>query len=470
MGAMDILADASRFIPSVEAPKRYVSLNEKLMWTGLVLVLYFVLTEIPLYGVPKQTYDWLAPLRFIFAGSAGTLMELGIGPIVTAGIILELFVGSGIVTLDLSKPEDREKFTAAQKTFAIIMIIFESAVYVLGGRYGRIGVDLSYLICGIILLQLFVGSFITLLMDELVSTWGIGSGISLIIAAGVAQTIFWEGFSPLKDSYGNIIGAVPALVASGGRNWFRGNYPDMVGLIATLIVFIVVIILQTVRIEIPVSYGGVKGVRGKYPISLLYISNVPVIFAAALFADIYLVAQMAWTRFGASENWLVRSLVSLLGTFEPSPQGGLVPKGGLAYYMNSPTNPSALAADPLRGLTYFLALLVACIVFAIIWVELAGMDPKSIAKQFVSGKMGITGFRSSPRVIESLLRRYIYPVTVVGAVGVAAIAAFGNFAGSLGSGMGVLLATMIIWQYYQNIARERVEETHPILRKILRMR
>lgn len=469
MDFLEIFSKASKFIPGVRRPQKHVTLNEKLMWTGIVVIIYYLLTQIPLYGIPKVTSDYLAQLRFIFAGQAGTLVELGISPIVTAGIILELLVGSKIIELDLTSPEDRAKFTAAQRTFAVLMIILEASIYVFGGRYGRIGTNITLSLALILFAQLFIGSYIILLLDELTSTWGIGSGISLFIAAGVAQTIFWETFSPLKDQNGNYIGAIPALILSGGTEWYRPGLPSAIGLIASVAVFIIVIIAQTVKIEIPISYRSFKGMRGKYPISLLYISNIPIIFASTLFADVFLVSQMLWTRFSNTSNEILRTLVSLLGVYQTTETGNLVAVGGLAYYMTAPYGIYAVFQDPVRSVAYTILLICISILFGYIWVELSGMDPKSIAKQIVSGGMTIPGFRSSIKVVENVLRRYIYPVTVVGAVLVGIIAAFADFIGSLGRGMGILLATMIIWQFYEAIARERIQEAHPLVRKMMRM-
>ncbi|MEM3823618.1 MAG: preprotein translocase subunit SecY, partial [Candidatus Bathyarchaeia archaeon] len=80
----------ARILPEIKAPERRVRFNEKLLWTALVLILYLVMSQVPLYGISAESSPELAPLRIIFASTRGTLMELGIGPIVTAGLILQL--------------------------------------------------------------------------------------------------------------------------------------------------------------------------------------------------------------------------------------------------------------------------------------------------------------------------------------------------------------------------------------------
>ena len=62
-----------------------------------------IMSITPLFHFGNQQ-DQFAFLRIIFASTQGTLTELGIGPIVTAGLILQLLQGSDILKLDLSNP------------------------------------------------------------------------------------------------------------------------------------------------------------------------------------------------------------------------------------------------------------------------------------------------------------------------------------------------------------------------------
>jgi hypothetical protein len=97
MGFRNVVFAIERYFPEVERPKRHVPLKEKFMWTGIVLLLYFILAEIPLYGIPAQIQDYFATLRFVLAGRSGSLLTLGIGPIVTASIVMQLFAGAKII-------------------------------------------------------------------------------------------------------------------------------------------------------------------------------------------------------------------------------------------------------------------------------------------------------------------------------------------------------------------------------------
>jgi len=122
--------------------------------------------------------------------------------------------------------------------------------------------------------------------------------------------------------------------------------------------------------------------------------------------------------------------------------------------------------DPLRAFGYLAILVAFCIVFSITWLEVGGIGPSTVAKQLVDSGMQIPGYRRSGRAIESILKRYIPTVTVLGGIIVGLIAGVSDFFGVFGSGMGILLAVGIIYQYYEILMRERAAELYPAFRKI----
>jgi len=466
---IELFRPLSKYFFAITPPKKKVRFNEKLMWTALALVIFFIMSQIPLYGLGKGgEADPFGALRVIFASKRGTLMELGIGPIVTAGLILQILSGSKMIDVDRSNPEDRALFTSASKILGVAMVLFEALAYIIGGVYGTITIETQF----IILLQLLSAGIVLIMLDELLQKgWGFGSGISLFIAAGVAQTIWWNSIAPLGPMgdgrfYGALISFGQALTGGAGilAAIYRGEgLPDMVGLLATIIVFVIVIYLNGLRVEVPVSYARYRGFRGKYPIKLLYVSNIPVIFAAALFGNIFFISQILWSKYNqAGTNfWL-----NLLGTFEL--QGNQYqPVGGLVYYVISPQRLGAVIADPIRALVYMGLIMMACVFFATTWVQVGGMDARSVAKQLLDSGMQIEGFRRSFTPIQQLLSKYIPTVTILGGLIVGAVSASADFVGAFGSGMGILLMVGILDQYYQILAKERLSEMYPAIGGLL---
>ncbi|MCQ8898526.1 MAG: preprotein translocase subunit SecY, partial [Hadesarchaea archaeon] len=178
-----------RLLPEVEVPKRHVSFREKFFWSALALLLFLVMTQVPLYGVERQTQSFFGALRYVLASHAGSLVELGIGPIVTAGIIMQLLVGAKLIGLDLRDREDRALFTGAQKLFSILMAFFQGGALVMGGWYTRGGTPLPLETRMVVLGQLVLGALVVMYLDELVSKYGFGSGIGLFILGGVATEV-----------------------------------------------------------------------------------------------------------------------------------------------------------------------------------------------------------------------------------------------------------------------------------------
>ncbi|MBS7625264.1 MAG: preprotein translocase subunit SecY [Candidatus Bathyarchaeia archaeon] len=453
-----------QFIPEIKAPERRVSFNEKLLWTALALIIYLIMSEIPLYGLERS--EEIIFYRVIFASSRHTLMELGIGPIVTAGLILQLLAASGFISVDFSNPEDRSLFSGVSKVFSIIMTIIQASAYLLGGFFGSLEIRQAI----IIFLQLVFAGFIVLLLDEMIQKgWGIGSGISLFILAGVAQHIMIDCFSILRlEKYfqGIIPAIIEVLVTGGSLNelFVRSVGPSILGLISTIGIFLFCIYAQGVRVEIPISHSRFRGFRGRYPISLLYVSNLPVIFASALFGNIYIIAQILWSNYRFNES--LSPWIKLIGDFEYA-QGGYRPIGGLAYYIMAPRGFMDVLESPVRYIIYALLLILFCVIFSWVWLQVGGLDPKTVAKQLVDAGMQVPGFRRAEKPVEFILKRYIPIVTLLGGFIVGLLAAIADFFGAFGTGTGILLSVGIIYQYYQQIMSERIEEIYPGIRRFL---
>ena len=466
---IELFKPLARFFPNISAPDRKVNFNEKVFWTAMALIIYFVMSHVPLYGTQGMSQaDPLGALRVIFASNRGTLMELGIGPIVTAGLILQVLSGSRMVDIDMTNPDDRSMFTSASKILAVVMTVFEASAYLLGGTYGTITVQTQI----VILVQLVIAGTIVMLLDELLQKgWGLGSGISLFIAAGVAQSIWWDSIAPMGPmGDGKMYGAMIAFVQGIAKGeqllniFYRSQgLPDMVAFLTTLVVFAIIIYFNGMRVEVPVSYAKYRGFKGQFPLKLLYVSNIPVIFAAALFGNIYFVSQIIWSRYnqGNANFWL-----NLIGQFTTSNQQ-YTPTGGLVYYVTAPHNLPGVLADPVRAGVYALLLVIFCIFFAVTWVEVGGMDANTVAQQLLDSGMQIEGFRRSQMPIRQLLQRYIPVVTILGAIIIGVIAASADFLGAFGSGTGILLTVGIIEQYYQILVKERITELYPGARAFL---
>ncbi|MEM2387977.1 MAG: preprotein translocase subunit SecY [Candidatus Thermoplasmatota archaeon] len=487
--------------PAIKKPKGHVPFRTKLLWTLICLILYYILSQTMIYGLDPKSTDLFAGFRFVIAGESGSIVHLGIGPIVTASIILQLFVGAKIINLNLEDEDDRAFYQGFQKVLIVIMIFVEAIPQVFGylspstSLISKVG---SFWARSIIVLQLFVGAMLVFWMDELISKWGIGSGVSLFIAAGVSTAIVTGLFSWLPANAGEELstsnppaGTIPKtiyltskmslgeLVGGGFEQIFISPPNPLIALIGTAIIFVFVVYAESSSVELPLAHESVRGARGRYPLRLMYASNIPVILMAALLANINMFGMLLWRSkipFIGGAWWI--------GQYEA---GSTHPTAGGIWYLTAPNGlyswflpliDRRYAAylqghEPwqmiLRLIIFSAVFLLGCVFFGKFWIETTNMGPEAVARQIESSGMQIPGFRRDPRVLKKVLERYIPALTILSSLLVGLLAIFADMIGTVGntSGTGVLLTVGIVIRLYEDIAREQAMEMHPVLRKFL---
>jgi len=449
-------------LPEVTSPDRKVPFKERVLWTSISLFVFLVCCQIPLYGiVTSKSADPFYWMRVILASNRGTLMELGISPIITSGMVMQLLAGSRIIDVDQSLKEDRALFGGAQKLFGMLITAGEAIAYVMSGMYG----DLRELGVGnatLIIAQLFFAGIMVLLLDELMQKgYGLGSGISLFIATNICESIVWKAFSPTTMNTGKgteFEGAIVACfhflasrqdkVLALREAFYRQSAPNLTNLFATVLVFFVVIYFQGFRVDLAVTYQKVRGQQGSYPIKLFYTSNIPIILQTALVSNLYFFSQLLYRRFKSN------MLVNLLGQWQETDFGGQsVPVGGLAYYISPPTSFSSIWEDPFHALTYVAFVLLTCALFSKTWIEVSGSSPRDVAKQLRDQQMLFQGHREQSLI--KVLDMYIPTAAAFGGMCIGMLTIIADFLGAIGSGTGILLAVTIIYQYFEMMYKEQ---------------
>jgi len=487
MTLRDTLEPFFNKLPAVASPEKHVHFKDKLWWTLGVLVLYFALANVPLFGMSKNSIDLFETYRAVIAGASGSLILLGIGPIVTASIVLQLLVGAEIIKMDLSDPKDQAFFHGAQKFLVFVMIILEALPQLLGGYIqpdpglaASLGVGLG-VVTFLLLIQIFVGGALILFMDEVVSKWGIGSGVGLFIVAGISEQIVTGLVNWQYDQSGIPIGLIPKWVYifqnegidylfSGEGLRFMLIQGGILALVSTVLIFLLVVYVESTRIEIPLAHSAVRGARGRFPVKLIYSSVLPMILVRALQANIQMVGII-----------LAGRGITILGEFS-----GSHPLNGIMYYLapiNSPYDwiPSlvqtsfaeyGVAATPaiwqiaLHVLVDATMLVGGGIIFALFWIETTGMGAKPTAQKIFNSGMQIPGFRRNISSIEKVMQRYIPKVTVIGGAFIGILTLIASLLGTVGSagGTGLLLTVSIVYRLYEDIASEQMMEMHPMIR------
>jgi preprotein translocase subunit SecY len=473
-------------LPAVASPEGHVHFKNKLMWTLGILVLYFALANIPLFGLSSDSIDLFEQYRAFFAGASGSLMLLGIGPIVTASIVLQLLVGADVIKLNMSDPADQAFFQGAQKFMVFVMIVLEALPQIVGGYImpdvgvaSALGVTPS-VVTGIIFVQICIGGVLILFMDEIVSKWGIGSGVGLFIVAGVSQQIVTGLFNWGIDTTGLPIGILPKwiyIVQNVGLDYIATSEGVMfllirggiLALITTIAIFLIVVFAESTRIEIPLAHSAVRGARGRFPVKLIYASVLPMILVRALQANLQMIGLLLSGRG-----------ITIFGEYS-----GSRPINGIMYYISPINSPYDWIPSLVRetftgygvavpsmwqvGLHVFIDavfLIGGGIIFALFWIETTGMGARPTAQKVFNSGMQIPGFRRNVGSIEKVMLRYIPKVTIIGGAFIGALTLLASMLGTIGGagGTGLLLTVSIVYRLYEDIASEQMMEMHPMVR------
>ncbi|MBI4173239.1 MAG: preprotein translocase subunit SecY [Candidatus Aenigmarchaeota archaeon] len=513
MALKDSYIQLLKRLPTVARPIQRLTFKEKLKWTLLMLVAYTFMAQIQVYGIGDTSAEFLRSAEILLGSSIGSLMTLGIGPIVTASIILQLMVGSKLINWDLTKEQDKIMFQGTQKLLAVAFSFIEAIAFTAAGVITPASPELAWLV----MVQLALGGIIVILMDELISKWGFGSGIGLFIVAGVSKTIFVGALNPLTTS-GTLpnaaeqpVGVIPQFVVQ-----LAGAQPVqallvLIPLIATMLVFFLVVYISNMKVEVPLAFGSIRGFGRRWPLKFLYTSNIPVILISALIINLgimgNIMAQQGFSLFGTYDAATGQSTGLLFFMTPPANSTsipGLTISIGIFFLLGiiassilrRPTAPVAAIFSLLgvlfwfsvawvtglthltlippieiaRALTYIIFMVAGSMVFAYFWMTTAGMDAKHVANQIHSVGMQIPGYRRDIRIIEMVLQRYIPGLTILGGAAVGFLAAAADFTNAIGTGTGILLASTIVYQLYEELAAKHMEDMHPALRKFMENR
>lgn len=457
-------------MPAVKSPEGHVHFKNKLMWTLGILILYFALTNIPVFGLASSSQDVFMYWRALLAGASGSIVHLGIGPIVTASIVLQLLKGADILHIDTSEARGQVIYMGLQKILIIVMILIEAAPNLIGGFMKPDPAIAAQFFGGnlfavslLIFIQICIGGILVVFMDEVVTKWGIGSGVGLFIIAGISQALVngFVNWTAVSDPYP--VGFFPRLfsVVLDGANFIQYFGKDLLAFATTIIIFLVIVYVESTRIEIPLAHAQVRGARARFPVKLIYASVLPMILVRVLQANIQMIGM-----------FLSNIGITIFGTFN-----GQTPQNGLMYFLAPINGPSDwmwwttdLGHAPwevlLRMGIDVTFMVVGGAIFALFWIKTAGLDSKDVARQIQMSGMSIPGYRRNPQVLEKYLDRYIPRVTIIGGVFIGILSVVANLFGVIGSvsGTGLLLTVSITYRLYEEIASQQIMEMYPFMR------
>jgi protein transport protein SEC61 subunit alpha len=437
-----------RFVPDIQRPSRAVPLKDRLVWTLLTLLVFLVSSQVPLFGIQKLFgEDPVYWSRMIMASNRGTLMELGIGPIITAGMVVQFLTSAQLIKLGNSTREERELGNQLQKFVAICVSIFQAVSHIFMGNYGD-PKQLGTLNIFMIVIQLIIACFIVIMLDDLLTKGGYGlvSAVSLFIATNVCEDLLWKSFSFLKvrEEYEGAFVAffsylynTPNKFAALKKGFLREGLTNVYQVIATVGIFLVVSYFQGFQSNVSIHDKRQQGHVDSYGVKLFYTSNTPIIVLNSVVSNLLFISKIIHNNFKHIK------LIRYLGVWKNNAIGGQsYPVGGLIYYITPPGGIKNIIQNPLHGFVYIVFVLLSCSLISRFYVTYAGNGAKEITENLKS--QHITAYGGTPQMLQKRLDRNIQVASYLGGFFIGALTLLADFLGAIGSGTGILLTCGII--------------------------
>eukprot|EP00766_Chilomastix_caulleryi_P005866 gnl/Chilomastix_caulleri/759.p1 GENE.gnl/Chilomastix_caulleri/759~~gnl/Chilomastix_caulleri/759.p1 ORF type:complete len:309 (+),score=105.63 gnl/Chilomastix_caulleri/759:178-1104(+) len=307
-------------------------------------------------------------------------------------------------------------------------------------------------------------STIVVLLDELTSKgWAITSGVSLLTATNVCESIFWKTFSIAsikrdkgKEYEGAFIALLYMLVTR--KNKFmaiveaftRTNLPNLFNVISSLAILGLTVFLQNVYYSIPLQHEHTRQPYN-YPIKLLYSGTMPVMLLSTVVSYFFMMSQLIFRKIG--NNFLVR----LIGDWAEVDgySGQLEAVGGLAYYLSPPASPLSCITHPFHFIIYTLVRCGACAALSVVWLRYSPNGAGKVAADIRKNGLIKAGIR--PDKLKAFIAKPIDIATPVSGFLVGFVGVIADLTGAIGGGSGLLISAGTISDVAEKVVSEWLE-------------
>ncbi|KAL6889010.1 hypothetical protein ACP4OV_010036 [Aristida adscensionis] len=453
------LRQLAGLLPEVRSPTGgAVPLRQKAAYTAASLAVFLVGSHLQLYGTgvryspASAAADPLYWMRGIGASNGGTVMALGVVPLLVSEGVAHLLLGHKNLRRVVEDHDRRFLLDGAVKFLAILVALMLPVSSMLASG---VAAKLCATDAILIVLQLFFGGLIVIYLDEaLKKGYGLLSAIPLFTAANICANIFWKAFG--GDQLGGQVvvssSVFHRLIATGDdepsamrKALSHGDdLPGVAAMLATCVFFLIVLSLQGLHVRLPLRPRNAPGLQLNYTIRLSYLCFAPLLFHEAMVSLLYLIPKMLYTKFGQ-----VNKVVSLLGKWKESKYfGEAVPISGIAYYATKPPT------DPLYTCIYAVLLLLGCAASSTAFFAACANSDRYVARLF-GERRGVT-VAQPDSVPQKRWRRYVAKVAFLVGICIGALTLVAGLAGVLGSGTGIMLAVTIIYSCFQGRGAIRI--------------
>lgn len=411
--ALDFIKPFVPVLPEVELPisADRLPFDDKVIYSVAACCIY-LLCGLPLVGVkevPADPFQWLRPT---FASEPGTLLELGVLPVLTSAFIWQILAGVKAISVNFDSRIDREHFQSLQKLSAIVLS-FVYAVGLLASGYfepSKIGASLSlFAQCAIVAQIVLTNTFICLVVEVIDKGYGFSSGSLLFIASSCA-TSFVSNALGLRtvvtnrgtQSQGAIINLVRSIttkkISSAVLEAFsRPSLPNLNQIYLAVFTAAIVMAFNNYRVELPIKMTKTRSVSTVFPVKLLYCGALPLLFTYTVLYNLHIVT------FVISHLLPSNTMSFLVGSWEADVFTGvsLRAKSGISFFLSPTWNGEApFLFNMVRIVSFVTFVVYVSVQFAKTWTAISGSSPADIAKQFKQQDIVLVGHRDTSATKE----------------------------------------------------------------------
>lgn len=468
---IDIAKPFLPILPEVEIPFEKAAFDDKVVYTIFAGLIY-LFAQFPLVAISKNTPptvdDPIYFLRGVFGAEPKTLLEFGVFPIVSSGLIMQLLAGMRIIKVNFKLQKDRELFQAFTKILILFQFSVLANIFVYSGYYGD---NLTVTQAVLLNLQLIGTGFVVTLMTEVVDKgFGFASGNMVILTIAIATNLVADAFGLSqiqidaeghKEAQGSIINLFQGLRAE--HRSFIGNLasafnrdylPNLNTTVLMLVIGAVIAYVHSIRIELPIRSTKARGMNNVYPIRLLHVGCLPIMFSYVILTYVHIFAFVLIQVIAKNDPSHI--ICRVLGHYESV--NNLLADPTFPLSMLTPPRSffSGILQRPLTYIVFTAFMLVTAIFFASKWQEISGSSARDLAQEFKEQGITLVGRREQNIAVE--LNKVIPVASVTGAAILALVAVAGELLGLKGKGaamvMGVAggfsLLELITFEYQQS--------------------
>ncbi|CCH46605.1 putative membrane protein [Wickerhamomyces ciferrii] len=448
-------------LPEIELPLEQLTFDDKVMYTIGTSFLY-LLAQLPIFGASKTTNDPIHWLRPVFGAEQNTLLEFGVFPIISSGLIFQILSGLKLIKINFNNRLDRELFQTLQKVFAIFQYAILTNIFLFTGYYGYNLTFWQYILINFQLIG--TGSVFVFISEIIDKGYGFGSGSLTFITINISANFVTDiiALNSVKTTRGyESVGALVNLVKNLRNKPFknailesftRSYLPNLTQVYLTIGIVLVLIYLQNFRLELPIRSNRVRSVSNVFPIKLLYTGSLPLLFS---YVVLFYINILGYTIVNlVFKNDSNQIIVKILGQYITTGFNSnfIVEKPSILYFFSPSKNLFESLISPLRTIIFFATILITSTWFANIWSSISGSSPKDLAIQFKEQGISIAGRRDVS--ISKELQRVIPVAAVSGAAILATISEIGELFGTNGKSPAIIVAVGAAFGFLELIAAD----------------